>query len=138
MQRRQQLVPEAEQQKRAHAFRPAAPQSMTGAGPLSVMDEVELRHWMALAACRAALAGLCAGEAALAGFPSAQAFQVCRARGVEQGGAVLGRAGNVKAAQDRAAQRSTAQRSIACVVEIRRKHTRSAAAVARSVLLPRL
>lgn len=40
------------------------------------MDEVELRHWMALSATRAALAALCAGEAVLRQFPSTQAFQV--------------------------------------------------------------
>lgn len=54
---------------------------MTGEGPLAWMDEVELRHWMAVAATRAGAAALRAGGAALAAFPSTQAFQVRNACG---------------------------------------------------------
>ncbi len=49
---------------------------MTGEGPLAWMDEVEMRHWMALAAARAALAALSTGADVLAKFPSTRTFQV--------------------------------------------------------------
>ena len=51
---------------------------MTGEGPLAWMDEVELRHWMTLAAARASLAALGAGAEALRAFPATKAFQVGR------------------------------------------------------------
>ncbi|GAB4817100.1 hypothetical protein N2152v2_004146 [Parachlorella kessleri] len=57
-------------------------QSMAGEGPLAWMDEVELRHWMTLAAARASLAALGAGAEALRAFPSTKTFQVRTEYGV--------------------------------------------------------
>ncbi|KAK9841191.1 hypothetical protein WJX74_001700 [Apatococcus lobatus] len=43
-------------------------QAMTGQGPLEVMDDAEMSHWMRFAACRAAAAAEAAGAPTVAGF----------------------------------------------------------------------
>ncbi|KAK9815884.1 hypothetical protein WJX72_011277 [[Myrmecia] bisecta] len=62
-------------------------QALAGQGPLEVMDEVELQHWMRVAACRAAAEAVVATQAILRGFgekPNEQRkpFQMRTERGV--------------------------------------------------------
>lgn len=63
-------------------------QAMTGAGPLEVMEESELQHWLALSAARATVKGITAGQAALTklqksnGKPSEERFEARTEYGV--------------------------------------------------------